>query len=100
MNKQVHEAEIIQEPKGFSYKESYATYTTQAKGTSVFVWSLTIVSLFLSFIPVIGFILAWVALIANIIKKIPPIIPIIALIISSFITTIFLFIAWLIGLIF
>lgn len=100
MSKQIHEAEVVQEPKGFKYKESYSTYTSQAKGTSVFVWSITIVSLFLSIIPVIGFILAWVALIANIIKKIPPIIPIFSLIISGFITTFFLLIAWLIGLIF
>ena len=100
MPKEIIEAEVIEEPKGFKYRESYTTYSSQAKGTSGFVWSITILSLFFSLIPIFGFIFAWIAFFANIIKKIPPVLPIVALVVSGFITTLFLFIVWFFRLIF
>jgi len=100
MPKQITEAEIIQEPKGFSYKQSYKEYSNKSRGVSYFVWIFSFIGLVFSIIPVFGFIYNLVALFLNIIKKIPPIIPILALIISSFITTGFVLIVWLLRLIF
>lgn len=100
MAKDIIEAEIIEEPKGFTYKERYSSYTKQAKRTSGLVWAITLLSLFFSLIPIFGFVFAWIAFFINVIKKIPPVIPIISLIISSFITTGFIFIVWILRLIF
>lgn len=100
MKDNVIEAEIINEPEGFSYKERYETYSTQTKQVSSFAWIVSIASLFFSLIPVFGFIFALVAFIIAIIKKIPPVLPVIALIISGFVTSIFLLIVMLIRAIF
>lgn len=59
------------------------------------VWLLSIFALFISFIPVIGLVTAFVALGACLVKKVPPVLPIIAIIISSVITSVFL-LFWLV----
>lgn len=89
MSKDYIEAEIVQEPAGFSYKEQYRTYNTEAKGISKFAWFLGILSLPIALIPFFGFIFAIIALIVNIVKKTPPILPIIALLISGLVSSFF-----------
>lgn len=100
MSKKVIEAEVLEEPEGFTYKERYSEYSTTTKKISGFAWTVSFLSLIFSIIPVIGFFFAWFAFFVNIIKKVPPILPIIALIISGFITSFFLLIVWFFRLIF
>ena len=100
MSKKIIEAEIIEEPKGFKYKERYTKYTQDSKNYPSFVTYINLLSIVFSFIPVFGFIFAWFAFAINIFKKIPPIIPVIALIISGFISATFTLIVWVFRLIF
>ena len=57
-DKKVVEAEIISEPEGFSYKQKYSSYSKRAKKTSKFAWTVAVISLPLSLVPIIGFIFA------------------------------------------
>ena len=100
MTKEYIEAEIVQEPTGFSYKEQYRTYNTEAKGISKLAWFLGVLSLPLALIPFFGFIFAIIALIINIAKKTPPILPIISLIISGLVSSFFAIIILLFSAIF
>lgn len=93
---EVVEAEIID--AGGAGKRDYTATTFPKRPNDpalVWVWSLSIFALFMSIIPIIGWFVALIALVASFIKKIPPVLPIIALIISSFISGLTLFI-WLI----
>lgn len=85
-NKQIIEAEVVEEPEGFSYKQKYSSYSNQAKSTSKFAWVVALISLPMSLVPVIGFIFAIFALLVCIFKKVTPILPFISLIIAGVIT--------------
>lgn len=87
-NTEIIEAEIIDDSgaQNSSYR-NYVKYTKRPKDNGlVGVWVLSIIAVFTSLIPIVGFIIALIALGACLIKKIPPVLPVIALIISSFIT--------------
>jgi hypothetical protein len=100
MSKKIIEAEIIEEPGGFKYKQSYQEYTSKSKDISYFVWIFSLLGLVFSVIPVFGFIYNLIALFINIIKQIPPVIPILALVISGFVTSVFLLIVWFFRIVF
>ena len=99
MSKEIIEAEIIDNSKNKNNSSSYA-YAAQNKNASAFAWSMGFSSILFAFIPIFGFIYAWIALLINIIKKTPPILPIISLIISGFITTSFVLFVWVLKIIF
>lgn len=100
MAKNVPEAEIIQQPEGFYYKEQYREYSRKTKEISTFAWVISFLSLPFSLIPIFGLIFSIFAIVVAIIKKTPIFIPIISFIIASFVTTSVLLIAWIISLIF
>lgn len=88
---QAVEAEII--------RESAGDFTSGAQNTSrstqLFAWVVGAIALFVSFIPFIGFAIALIALFINVYKKVPPVLPILAIIIGSITTSLFAFF-WLI----
>ena len=98
-DKKVVEAEIISEPEGFSYKQKYSSYSKRAKKTSKFAWTVAVISLPLSLVPIIGFIFAIFAFLVCVFKKITPVLPFVSLIISGFITAFVLVISALINIV-
>ena len=100
MTKNPPEAEIIHQPDGFHYKEQYRESSQKTKQISAFAWSISFLSLVFSIIPIFGFIFAIFAFIVALIKKVPVFIPLISLLIASFVSMFVLSIAWLISLIF
>ncbi len=96
-NKVVVEAEVIESsgPNKEQFK-NYTAYTKKPQDSSlVGVWLLCVFSIFFSLVPIFGLAIAVIALITCIIKKVPPILPILSIIIGTISTGIFLFI-WLV----
>jgi uncharacterized membrane protein len=98
--KQVIEAEVIEEPKGFNYKQKYYEYSTETKKVSTFAWIIALLSLPFSLVPIFGFIFAIFAFIVCQVKKVPPILPLISLIVSGIITSFVLVISAFLSIIF
>jgi uncharacterized membrane protein len=98
--KEVIEAEIIEEPKGFNYREKYYEYSEETKKVSKFAWIIALLSLPLSLIPIFGFIFAIFAFIVCQVKKVPVILPFFALLVSGIITAFVLVISAFLSLIF
>lgn len=94
------EAEIVTEPQGFSYRQKYNTYNYEAKSISKIAWIFGLLSLPFALIPVFGFLFAAIALVVNLVKRTPPILPVIALVISGLITSFFLILSFIISAIF
>ena len=94
---EIIEAEVVN--RGGTNTDQHFTYVAYGQKPSdpalVGVWIFGIISLFMSIIPVIGWFVALLALFASMLKKVPPILPVIALVISSVITGLFMFI-WLV----
>ena len=80
-----------------SYKARYTSYKTEAKGSSAFVFLLSLAAFFLSLVPIVGLVLSIAAMIAARIKNSSMVLAIIAFIIGSISTSIFLLIALVIG---
>ena len=100
VKKEVIEAEIIEEPKGFNYKEKYYEYSTETKKVSRFAWVIALLSLPFSLIPIFGFIFAIFAFIVCQVKKVPVILPFFALLVSGIITAFVLVLSSFLSLIF
>jgi len=98
--KEVIEAEIIEEPKGFNYKQKYYEYSAETKKVSNLAWIIALLSLPFSLVPIFGFIFAVFAFILCQIKKVPAFIPFVSLIISGLVTSFVLVISAFISLIF
>ena len=65
MAKNVPEAEIIQQPEGFYYKEQYREYSRKTKEISTFAWVISFLSLPFSLIPIFGLIFSIFAIRIN-----------------------------------
>lgn len=90
------EAEVVNSGSASTSYKSHTTYTQKPSDSAlVGAWILGVIAVFLSLIPIIGLGVAFVALLANLPKKIPPILPIIAIVIGSVSTGIFVFF-WLV----
>ena len=100
--KVVIEGEIVSPTKPDRGRfKSYQSYTTKpTDGALVGVWLFSITCLFLSIIPYVGLVLAILSLVACLVKKIPPILPILSIIISLIVTSIFIVIWAILGAIF
>ncbi len=59
------------------------------------VWVLGIIAVFFSFVPIFGLGLSVIALIVSSIKKVPPVLPILGIVIGSITTSLFLLL-WLV----
>lgn len=98
--KEVIEAEIIEEPRNFNYKEKYYAYSSETKKVSKFAWIIALLSLPFSLVPIFGFLFAVFAFIVCQVKKVPVVVPFLSLIISGIVTSFVLVISAFLSLIF
>ena len=74
----------------------YQQYTHKPSDSAqVGIWIFGIFAVFFSFIPIFGLLLSIIALVVSAIKKVPPVLPIVGIIIGSVTTSIFLLL-WLV----
>jgi hypothetical protein len=93
-DREVVEGEVLSEDS-LEANRAYREYAQKPTDPALAgVWLLGLASLFFSFIPIFGLALAIIALVVCLAKKTPPILPIIAIIIGSITTSIFLLL-WL-----
>lgn len=89
------EGEIVVD-SDISQSSSYRQYTARPTDSAlVGIWLFSVVALFFSLVPIIGLGLCAVALVLCLVKKIPPVLPILGIIIGTFTTSIFLLL-WLV----
>jgi hypothetical protein len=91
----VVEGEIVTD-ETVAHSRSYQRYTHKPKDSAlVSIWLFGLIAIFFSFIPIFGLALSIIAFIVCLVKKVPPILPIIGIIIGSITTSLFLLL-WLV----